>query len=150
MRDAVLSLIAVLIFAALAAALKPSGSLGKSVGFLCSLFVLMAVISPFLNIGYEDIKLPEASVQKSEEGSAEWLVENSAMQIGKSVSELVEQKFGYAGVPVTVTLDTTDISAVRLLSVSVDLRAFNAVKRVYEIEAELKEKLACEVEVTVR
>lgn len=150
MRGAVLSLVAVLIFVSLVGALKPRGSLGKSVGFLCSLFVLFAVVSPFLNIGRSDIRLPDFSADKNGEKSSEWLVENSALQIGKSVSELIEQKYGYLGVPVTVTLDTTDISAVRLLSVSVDLRGSNAVKRVYEIEAELEEYLVCEVEVTVR
>ena len=150
MKNAVLSLVAVLIFVSLVGALKPRGSLGRGIGFLCSMFVLLAVISPFLSIGYDNIKLPEISAEKDGPASSEWLVENSALQIAKSVSELVEQKFGYAGAPVTVILDTSDISAVRILSVRVDLRGFNAVKRVYEIEAELEKNLACKVEVTVR
>ena len=150
MKNAVFSLVAVLVLSALVGALKPRGALGKGVGFLCSLFVLLAVISPFLNMEHGNLDIPIAPSDTGEKNSSDWLVENSALQIARSVSELVEQKFGYSGVPVTVTLDSADKSAVRLISVSVDMRGLNATKRVYEIEAELEKDLLCEVEVMVR
>jgi hypothetical protein len=82
--------------------------------------------------------------------SSDWLVEQSAMQIGKSVAEYVFASYGYSGATVSVTLDTSEIESIRLMGVCVDLRHLNAVRFVYEIEAELEKSLGCDVEVLVR
>ena len=150
MKELVISVCGASVFCAFIGALSPEGGLGRFISLMCSL-VMLAVI--FLSIADVRIDVPntsEAGDVTEYASSADWLIEQSARQIGRSVAEYVAASYGYADAVVSVTVDTAEIDSIRLLSVCVDLRHLNAVRYVYEIEAELEKSLGCDVEVLVR
>ena len=149
MGEMIIALCGASVLCAFITALSPDGALGRFVGLACSL-VLLAVV--FLSLA--DVQIPTLNAGDAGEreyaSSSDWLVEQSARQIGKSVAEYVALTYGYGDAVVSVTLDTAEIDSIRLVGVCVDLRHLNAVRYVYEIEAQLEKSLGCDVEVLVR
>lgn len=150
MKEMILALCGASLFCAFVSVLSPEGGMGRFVSLVAS-FLMLAVV--FFSIAYIEIPItepsvPDESVQYS--SSADWLIERSANEIGRSICEYVAATYGYEGASVSVTLDITHTDAIRLVSVSVDLRHLSAVRGVYEIEAELEKSLGCDVEVLVK
>lgn len=140
------------VFCALVSALSPEGGLGRYVVLACSLFTVLAVIVGFMPIGalLEEAVPDGFEAQETAEGSAaRWLVEQTALEIGKSVHEYVKEKYGYHGT-VSVTVDDADLNAVTVKRVIVDLTGERVTGGVYELEAELADALGCYVEVRVK
>jgi hypothetical protein len=122
--------------------------MGKFVSFVISLVMLAVVFSAVSGIDVQLFaELPE--IEKNGFSSAEWLVEQSAKEIGRSISEYLNSKYGMTEAKISVTVDDGDINAIVLCRVTVDLRGTGTVKSVHEAEAELESLLGCEVEVLV-
>lgn len=148
MKNAIYIICAASLLCSLLGVLSPHGSMGKFVSFVISLVMLAVVFSAVSGIDVRLFaELPE--IEKNGFYSAEWLVEQSAKEIGRSISEYLNSKYGMTEAKISVTVDDGDINAIVLCRVTVDLRGTGTVKSVHEAEAEMESLLGCEVEVLV-
>ena len=150
MKEMVLALCGTSLFCAFIFVLSPEGGIGRFVSLVASLLMLAVVFFSITSVELPIAELPVPDTGNMYASSADWLIEQSAREIGRSVCEYVASTYGYEGAEVSVTLDVTQTDSIRLVAVSVDLRHANAVRGVYEMEAELQKSLGCDVEVLVK
>ncbi|MBQ7010750.1 MAG: hypothetical protein IJN63_03500 [Clostridia bacterium] len=148
MKNAIYIICGASLLCSLLGVLSPNGGMGKFVSFVISLVMLAVVFSAVSGIDVQLFaELPE--IENNGFSSAEWLVEQSAKEIGRSVSEYLNAKYEMTEAKISVTVDDVDINAIVLCRVTVDLRGTDAVRGVHEAETELESLLGCEVEVLV-
>ncbi|MBQ2733352.1 MAG: hypothetical protein IJF74_04265 [Clostridia bacterium] len=150
MKEMIIAVCGASLFCAFISVMCPEGGLGRFVGFVASLLMLAVI---FFSVADLDIPITEPPAYGGEaeySSASDWLIERSAREIGRSVSEYIYAAYGYEGARVSVTLDVAQTDAIELVSVCVDLRHVTVVRGVYEIEAELGENLGCKVEVLVK
>ena len=140
-------------------ALKPrrEGGVGKGVSFTASLLMLTVLLSPLPNlIGKVRELFPQdfsssVSLEKSD-AMQNWVLGVSSDEIGRRISEYIALHYGgdTKGMKIMLTLDRTDPGAVRIVRVTVDLRACTVLYGAEELQKELSSLLSCETTVLVR
>lgn len=139
--------------------LKPAknGGSGRGISFVASLLLLGVLLAPLPKLIGQAQSLFSGGITLpadtgTENAMQNWVLGVSSEELGRRISEYIALHYGgdTEGMKIMITLDNTNPSAVRIVRVTVDLRACTVLYGAEELRRELSSLLGCETSVLVR